>query len=237
MDREEVPFEKFFTERLRQRNISIKKIAEMTGISRAHLENIASGNFGDLPSAPYLHGYLIRLGKILDFDGEIWWEEVKNENILKKSGPKDVLPKNRFTKKRPIKFIWACAILIIAIIYLIFQFARISGKPSITLIFPAENPYTAASSELTLQGTAMNADSLSVNGDTVMLQAGGAWQKDVLLQNGLNTFAVRAKKFLGGESDIVEQVIYNEPASDTSSTNATQPATGASETSSSLVTP
>jgi cytoskeletal protein RodZ len=198
MNHEEAPFEKLFIERLKQKNISIKKIAEMTGISRVHLENIASGNFKDLPSAPYFRGYLIRLGKVLDFDGEAWWEEIKKENTLKKSGPKDTLPKNRFTKKRPTKFIWASVILIIAIIYLVLQFTRISGEPELMLVFPAENPYTASSSELTIQGTITNADSLSVNGDTVPLQAGSVWQKNVLLQDGLNTFAIRAKKFLGG---------------------------------------
>jgi transcriptional regulator with XRE-family HTH domain len=238
MNHEETPFEKLFTEHLKQRNISIKKIAEMTGISRAHLENIASGNFKDLPSAPYFRGYLIRLGKILDFDGETWWEEIKKESTLKKSGPKDTLPRNRFTKKRPTKFILAGVLLIIAILYFILQFARISGEPSVTLAFPTENPYTASSSELILRGIVTNADSLSVNGETVPLLVGGAWQKDVLLQNGLNPFAIRAKKFLGGESDVVEQILYNEPAAETSMTSTTSkilPPADASGTSSSTM--
>jgi transcriptional regulator with XRE-family HTH domain len=217
---EEIPFENLFTERLRQKNISIKKIAEMTGISRTYLEDIASGNFKDLPSAPYFRGYLIRLGAILDFDGEAWWKEIEKENVLKKSGSKDTLPKNRFTRKHPTKFIWAGIILVIVIIYLISQFARIAGKPSITLVFPAENPYMTSTSAIVLQGTFANADSLSVNGDTVPLQTGNVWQKNVLLQNGLNTFAIHAGKFLGGESDLVEQILYNEPPVETSTTSA-----------------
>jgi len=220
MDHEETPLEKLFTERLKQRNISIKKISEMTGISRNYLENIASGNFKDLPSAPYFRGYLIRLGKVLDFDGEAWWEEIKKENTLKKSGPKDTLPKNRFTQKSPMKFIWAGIILVIAIIYLILQFAIISGKPSLTLMFPSENPYTASSSELILRGTVANANSLSVNKEAVPITSGGTWQKSILLQEGLNPLEISAKKFLGGESDVVEQILY-EPLTGTSAASTT----------------
>ena len=222
MDHDETPFEKLFTERLKQRNISIKKIAEMTGISRAYLENIASGNFKNMPSAPYFRGYLIRLGTILDFDGETWWEEIQKENTLKKSGPKDTLPKNRFTKKHPMKFIWAGAILIVVIIYLILQFARISGKPTLILSFPSENPYITSSSEITLQGTVTNANSLSINSEAVPIMSGGTWQKDVLLSGSEpNTFNISAKKFLGGESNIVEQIFHNEPAARTTTTSAT----------------
>ena len=237
MDHEETPFEKLFTERLKQRNISIKKISEMTGISRAHIENIASGNFKDLPSAPYFRGYLIRLGKILDFDGEIWWDEIQKENILKKSGSKDTLPKNRFAKKRPMKFIWAGIILVIAIIYIISQFTRISGTPSLSLSFPVNNPYITSSSEITLQGTVTNADSLFLvqNNEEIPISPDGSWQENVFLsQNNPNTFDIKAKKFLGGESDIVEQIIYNEPTIITPAT-ATIPGTpvNASKTASS----
>ncbi len=230
MNHEDIPFEKFFTDRLKQKGMSIKKLAETTGIARSHIENIASGNFKDMPSAPYFRGYLIRLGKILDFDGDERWEEIKKEGMLKKSGPKDMLPKNRFIKKHPSKFIWAGAVFVIAIVYIIFRFARIAGMPTLTLIFPAENPATVSSSEITLQGTVTNADSLSIGGETVPIAQDGTWQKNVLLfpQNP-NTFQITAKKFLGGETDIVEQIFY-EPATGTFSTGTTSTSINSSGT-------
>ena len=55
-------FETFFRERIKDRGISLKKLSELTGIAISHLENMVRGNFDDVPSAPYFHGYIIRLG-------------------------------------------------------------------------------------------------------------------------------------------------------------------------------
>jgi hypothetical protein len=83
---------------------------------------------------------------------------------------------------------------------------------------------------ITLRGTAKNADTLSVNGDSIPLSPDGTWQKDVLLSNGPNTFAITAKKFLGGATQISEEIFYQAQA-----LNANQ--TGTSTASSTSLTP
>jgi hypothetical protein len=70
-------------------------------------------------------------------------------------------------------------------------------------------------------GKSRNADSITLNGDPVTLAADGTWQKGVLLQNGLNTFQIVAKKFLGDESDVTEQVWYQGPTGTPIPTNTT----------------
>ena len=49
------------------------------------------------------------------------------------------------------------------------------------------------------------------DGDEATIAGDGLWQKNVLLQAGTNTFNISAKKFLGGTTDIIEQIIYNVP--------------------------
>ncbi len=226
MDDQQLNFESFFRERVKEKGLSLKKLADMTGIALSHLENMARGNFEDMPSAPYFHGYIVRLAKALDFDAEEWWEQIKKENLVKNSGPTDALPRNRFIRKSPVKLIVVAIIIIAVLAYLIFQIPRILGKPSVAITFPAENPYTASSNTITIEGTVKNADALYLNGDPVGVNtANGSWQKSVLLQSGVNTFDVAAKKFLGGESDIVEQVIYQAASGTaTSAISSTTPA-------------
>src|SRR5580658_10539475 len=101
MDPENTIFEEFFAARMKHKGMTLKKLGEMTGISPTHLQEIARADFNALPSAPYVHGYLVRLGKALDFDGEEWWNRVKNEGLVRNSGPADSLPENRFARESP----------------------------------------------------------------------------------------------------------------------------------------
>ena len=222
MNPEEVSFEQFFAERIKAKGFSLKKLADVTGIAPVHIENLLRGDFGHIPSAPYFRGYLIRLGKVLDFDGAAWWVRLKSG--AKNSGELDMLPRNRFLKTAPPKYLWAIGAGIIVLIYLAFQFTRIIGKPSLTVTFPSQSPYATSQNTLIIEGTSHNADSITLNGDTVTTAPDGTWQKGVLLQSGLNTFLIAAKKFLGGETDVTEQIWYE---------GTTPPAISSSTTSSS----
>jgi transcriptional regulator with XRE-family HTH domain len=218
MNPEDVTFEQFFAERIKSKNLTLKKLSEMTGIAPPHIESFIRGDFGNI-SAPYFRGYLMRLGKELDFDGEAWWSRLKPD--VQNSGERDRLPENRFIKAAPPKYIWAIIVGAIVLVYLIFEFTRIIGKPALAITFPSQNPYTASATTVTIKGTSRSADSISLNGDTINVAPDGSWQKDVLLQNGLNTFQITAKKFLGAQADITEQIWYQTPGLPVSTSTAT----------------
>ena len=149
----DLPFEQFFAEKIKERGMSLKKLSEMTGIAPSHIENLLRGDYENMPSAPYFHGYLIHLGAVLDFDGEEWWAKLKKEGVIKNSGELDTLPRNRFIKQAPPKYLWWIGAGVIVLIYLAFQAPRIFGKPTLTVISPDANPYVTASSTFTLAGT------------------------------------------------------------------------------------
>jgi len=210
---EQLTFETFFRERVKEKGMAPKKLADLTGISLSHLENMMRGNFDDMPSAPYFHGYIVRLAKVLDFDAEEWWEQIKKEGIVKNSGAADSFPRNRFIRQSQAKPIAIFIGVLLVVAYLIFQVPRILGKPTLAITFPSQNPYTALSNTITLEGTVKGADALYLNGDPVAVNVtNGTWQKSVLLQGGLNSFKIIAKKFLGGQAEATEQIIYQAPA-------------------------
>jgi hypothetical protein len=186
-----------------------------------------------MPSAPYFHGYLVELGNVLEFDGEEWWMKLKKEGLIKNSGELDTLPRNRFIKQSPPKYLWVIGIAAIIVIYLAFQLPHILGEPTLTVTLPDQNPYTTTSSTITLEGTVQNADSLYLNDNQeITIAADGSWQQTVLLGTGPNPFKISAKKFLGGETDVTEQIIYvsgNAPANNNSNATTT-PAPGTSTT-------
>ena len=70
----DLDFSSFLNERLRDKGLTLKKLAETTGIALGHIQKLSEGDFFDLPPTPYLRGYLSRIGRVLDFDPEIWWQ-------------------------------------------------------------------------------------------------------------------------------------------------------------------
>lgn len=208
-------FEEFFTDRLRERGFDLKKLSEASGIAVKHLEALARGNFKALPPAPYLHGYLERLGQILEFDSEAWWQKLKESGFVKSSGERDEMPKNRFIRNISRKTVGVVIGIIVIAVYLAIQLPRVLGKPEITMMFPQENPANISAQEITLLGSAKGANELKINGELVPLSAGALWEKTVFLQSGLNSFEIAAKKFLGGETRVIQQVIYQQTTSAT----------------------
>lgn len=219
MNPEDISFEEFFADRVKQKGLTIKKLADTTGISPRHLQDIARGDFAALPSAPYVRGYLIKLGEVLDFDGDDWWQRIKSERRIKNSGATDSLPENRFLKNPPTKLIAVCVVLAIIVIYFVVQSSKIFGRPSLTITNPGGNPSTAMENPITVAGTAKNTDMLSIDGENVSVAPDGTWQKDVLLSDGPNEITITAKKFLGGTANVTEEIIYQAPVATTTATS------------------
>ena len=238
MDPEETTFEIFLRDRIKEKGISLKRLSDVSGIASNHIENLLKGDFEHVPPTPYFRGYLMRLGEVLDFDGEAWWLKIKKGGDVGKSGPTDALPNNRFAKKSPAKIVAISAVILALLFIFAFSLPHIIGKPIITITSPTStdgNPSVITSSSVVIQGTVKNADSLYINGDEVTIANDGSWQKNVLMpQNGVNPFEISAKKFLGGTTNIMEQIIYNAPA-ETSSSSTPQIATPTTTTTSTTI--
>ncbi len=202
-------FNEFVQEKLREKNLNLKRLSELSGISLKNLENLLKENFNDLPAMPYIRGYLINLGKILNFDYEYWWDYFKNQQEIKKSGLKDELPKNRFKTKFVWKPIFIILILIIIAFYLIFRFNFIFGKPSIEVNIP-NTLINVNNKNFIIYGKAISAQKVFINNQEINLAQDGSFQKEVILEPGLNTFEISAQKVLGGKTTITRQIFYQE---------------------------
>lgn len=215
-------FANFLNERARERNIGMKRLSELTGISLKHIEGILSGDPARLPSPPYLRGYLQKLGGVLGFDAEEAWEQMKRFSEPKSSGKMDELPKNRFSKKPVGKYFLLGGIAIVLILYAAFRFYEISGKPDLSVSYPGENMAVVDMDSISVSGKIYNGDEVKINGESVDIQPGGSWQKSVSLQPGINTLEITAKKFLGRETSVIRQVLYQPSASSTPASSTLQ---------------
>lgn len=205
-------FANFLNGRMKERGSNPKRLSELTGISVKHIEALRHANLEDLPSAPYVRGYLSKLGAVLEFDGNEWWERIKDGAVTEELDPADELPKNRFAKKSMRRYILGGALALALLLYLGFRAYAIIGKPVIEIDYPREQMLTTDANWVSLRGTLRNADSLKANGESIEVGANGEWQKTVTLAPGINTIEFRAQKFLGRETKVVRQIVYQPPS-------------------------
>ena len=206
---DELNFKNFLEEKLKDRGWNLKRLSEVSGISLSYLENLINENFKALPAAPYIRGYLIRLGRILEFDYAIWWKYFQKQNDIKKSGEKDELPRNRFEPKSIFKPILISFITLLIIFYIVLRFNFILGKPIIEVNI-GENILNTNEQNFLLWGQTKNADKVFVNSSEANIDSSGQFEKEILLQPGINTIEIRAQKTLGKETKLIRQIFYEE---------------------------
>ena len=81
-----------------------------------------------------------------------------------------------------------------------------------TIFFPDKEIIQVENEKVRMFGTAKETDGLQINGDPIPIHPEtGAWEKEIMLQEGLNTFEISAKKFLGKTIIIRRQIIYAPP--------------------------
>ncbi len=207
-------------EALRLKGLNLARLSEATGIQESMLAALLDEKYEKLPAAPYIHGYLVKIAEVLGLDGQkLWSEYLKDKSGIKRPGPADVLPQNRFRAGKVNKKVVAIIILIIIVFgYIILRLPGFLGAPSFNL---GPLPATVASPNLPVQGTMNPADQLILNGEEIYPDRSGRFQADLVLQPGFNTLKFELKKLVGQTFTETKQVFYNAPTSTngTSTTN------------------
>ena len=184
----------------------------MTGIPDRYIEMLLEGDTSKLPPAPYVHGYIAKLSGILNFDKDTMWRLYQKESSLTKSGRDDLLPKNRFAV-RSISRGWTLAgfIIVACVLFGGYNIYGIIASPELVITIPASDNSTVAQETILLQGKTDPAYIVTVNGSEVYVGKDGLFQKEIQLQEGINSVEFVVRKFLGKEARIVRNILYTIP--------------------------
>lgn len=198
------------------KGLTVDQLADSSNIPARFINSLVEGEYKELPSKPYVRGYIIKLANVLDADPMVLMESYDPSSVdLHTSGKTDHLPVNRFALK-PINRGLVIAIVIIFVLagVIIFRFNDIIGKPEIQVNVPT----TTQSQTIQVTGEVKPGDTLTLNGELVYPAGNGTFQQDVSLSPGPNTLQFTVKRFLGGETNLTKQVIYQPAQPVTTST-------------------
>ncbi len=199
------PLPELLKDLLTARGFTAEKLSAVTNIPRRFINSLLEESYRDLPSKPYIRGYLMKIAAALEIEPETLLQSYSAATEIPTSGKKDSLPVNRFAMK-PVSrnILAACAILILIAGVLIFRFNDIIGSPQIEVNVPG----ITQTNPLRVTGKIKPSDRLTVNGEMVYPADDGTFSKDVSLDSGPNTIEFDIKRFLGRETKVMKQVIY-----------------------------
>lgn len=198
-------------ELLKERGINPEKLSYATNVPIRFIAALLEDNFKDLPAKPYVRGYLIKIAAVLGIEDEVIMAAYRESTEIRSSGGKDRLPMNRFAIQKINKnFIVGGLIIAGLLIFLSFRINDIIGKPTLQVNLP-EDPFSTSEQIIKITGKVSTGDELTLNQEIVYTNPDGTFEKDVTLSPGLNTLEFKATRFLGRETKIVRQIVYEEP--------------------------
>lgn len=187
------------------KGLDVGKLADLTDVPQRFISSLVSGDFNDLPSEPYIRGYLFKIAGILEADPNLLWRSFRQSSEIRSSGSGDILPANRFgLKKMSSRKIWILLAALVLVGFLGFRINSILGKPTIDVSLPE----ITASQVVKVTGQVNPDDTLTLNNEVIYADKSGRFEKEIQLEPGLNTLEFRVKRYLGRETKEVKQVLY-----------------------------
>ena len=224
MNTEEKKLSDILKEHTDARSMNNAKLAEASGVPERYIAALSGGEFASLPPAPYVRGYLFKIAAVLETPGNELWQYYKKEVAPQSSGALDRLPSNRFSIQ-PLSKKWAMVAVAAAGLgtYLVLQLPSILGTPSLHLTnYGDEKTYTIATSLIVLSGSVKPGDKITLNNESVYADGQGSFEKEILLQKGLNTVEIKVNRFLGREKKVTRQFDYQPKEEQPQTRSATQ---------------
>ncbi len=187
------------------KGLDAAKLSLLTDVPQRFIASLVRGDFNDLPSEPYIRGYLFKIAGVLDADPNFLWRSFRQSTETRSSGGEDLLPANRFgLRKISSKKVWIALLAIILLGFLGLRLNSILGKPTLEVTLPE----TTASQIISVTGKVNPDDTLTLNNEVVYPNESGGFEKEVQLESGLNTLEFKVKRRLGRETRVVKQVFY-----------------------------
>ncbi len=215
-----------FIEAMKDKGVTVEKLAQATGISERFINSILSDQFSNLPPAPYVHGYIVKIADFLGLDGEeIWQVYFKDSDLIKRSGQKDNLPGNRFVTGNFQRYllIFGGIIGIGGVLFYFISrpllFSNLSN--SIDLFNLSDNVVSTKEQTFVIKGRVKSNLELTINNQKVYPNKDGIFEQPVELQPGFNLIDIRLRNAVGREQVLAKQV-FLESATSTKNSSSTE---------------
>lgn len=205
------------SEQLRSRRqelgIKLDKIAKELGINLKYLEALEKGNFYLLPAGVYGKNFLREYALYLKIDYrpllKLFEEEtaLSNQKQQQELFSKQVVRAHYFLAvPKIVKNFVLMFVVMVCLFYLGYRLRQIVSVPSLVIQSPVDNLITKAQS-VSIIGVADPETQLIINGESIVSDIEGRFNKRVDLKKGINIISVTAQKKYGRSLTVKKQIL------------------------------
>ncbi|MBU4257118.1 helix-turn-helix domain-containing protein [Patescibacteria group bacterium] len=195
------------------KNLKLADIAKKLNISRKYLEALEKDEYDKLPPGVYGKNFLREYAVFLGLDYGELAKIFTAENQIKQHGGRQELFSKQVVKGRNFmaapKIIKSAVIIAAAsvcFIYLGYRLEKIVSPPDLSIYNPMENLITEKNS-LQVVGKTEKEAQIIINGELVLSNTAGDFNKTINLKNGINIITITASNKYGRDNTIVKQVL------------------------------
>lgn len=172
---------------------SVHAVSHITGISEKFIEDLEGGHYHRLPAEVYVIGFLRKLGELYKMDSATLIADYRKEREIHQnlhrysSGQEYGVSRWKTFAVTPKTLIGAVSALLVlgTIAYLGYQVHAVNAAPKITVTAPS-NGQVVDSSSLLLTGTVDPGTKLTVNDQTIFVDANGGFKQAISVNPGQN---------------------------------------------------
>lgn len=200
-------------EAMKSKNFTVQKLSQATGVAENFLENLINEKYNKFPPAPYVRGYLVKIAKALELNGEeLWKNYLEDSNLIRRSGEFDKPPHNKYASSTKNKRL-SVFLIFVAVAVIIVGVTKVkwfSSEPDIILTNPATEMTVVNSPVFEVRGGVGSGERLIINNENVYTDNEGNFEKEILLLPGLNVIEFAVRRFPGQSWHFSKQIFYEE---------------------------
>jgi transcriptional regulator with XRE-family HTH domain len=196
--------------------LSIKDIARELKIRSQYLEYLELGRFDKLPAGVYGKNFLREYALFLNRDADKLISIYNNEVASKKS----IDPKILFTQKvskaqhflmipKIIKTFLIVLAIFVCASYLVICLNKIISAPKLSVMSPSDNLIIKEHS-INIEGLTEPEADISINGELVLKNTNGSFEKKIDLKSGMNIISITAQKKYSRINVVTKKILVND---------------------------
>lgn len=208
--------EETLAEQLRRRRqasgLKLEEASKRLKIKVAYLDALEKGRYDLLPSGVYGRNFLREYAGFLGLDSRQLLTQFSREVRVKSTSKGELFDRQVVSKRyllalpQLLRNAIIGVLIVACLIYLSFLLKRIFEPPFLVINFPPDN-FTTSDIRLVINGQSEAETEITINGQGVLADNQGKFEREIYLQSGINRITVVSEKKYSRPATVTKQVL------------------------------